>query len=100
MRKASWLLASAAFFTMAAPVGAQGTIIPADVAPERVEPAVDQPDEADQGAAENAAAEQQDGIGEIVITAQKREQRLQDVPLAVTALTAETLLERGISQVA
>lgn len=30
-------------------------------------------------------------VGEIVVTAQKRSQRLQDVPLAVTALSAETL---------
>lgn len=30
-------------------------------------------------------------VGDIVVTAQKRSQRLQDVPLAVTALSAETL---------
>lgn len=41
-----------------------------------------------------------EGFDEIVITAQKREQRLQDVPVAVTAVTAETLDQRGIDQVA
>ncbi len=35
--------------------------------------------------------------GEIVVTAQKREERLQDVPLAVTAVSAETLTTRQIN---
>lgn len=35
--------------------------------------------------------------GEIVVTAQKREERLQDVPLAVTAVSAETLSLRQIN---
>src|SRR5687768_13025567 len=38
-----------------------------------------------------AAAEDSTGIQEIVITAQKRSENLQDVPLAVTALTADDL---------
>jgi outer membrane receptor protein involved in Fe transport len=33
------------------------------------------------------------GIGEIVVTAQKRKERLQDVPVAVTAVDAESLVE-------
>lgn len=32
-----------------------------------------------------------DEIGEVVVTAQKREQNLQEVPLAVTAFNAESL---------
>lgn len=40
------------------------------------------------------------GLEEIVVTAQRREQRLQDVPVAVTALTAEALANRGITQIA
>ena len=36
---------------------------------------------------------------DIVVTATRREQRLQEVPLAVTALSAETLRDRGISSV-
>lgn len=39
-------------------------------------------------------------VGDIVVTAQRREQRLQDVPLAVTALDADTLHNRNISSVA
>ena len=35
--------------------------------------------------------------GEIVVTAQRRAERLQDVPLAVTAVSAETLATRGIT---
>jgi len=36
-------------------------------------------------------------IGDIVVTAQRRSERLQDVPLAVTAVTAEGLAQRQIS---
>ncbi|RAK51433.1 TonB-dependent receptor [Phenylobacterium deserti] len=42
----------------------------------------------------------QDGatsVGEVVVTAQKRAERLQDVPLAVTALSGETLTERQVN---
>ena len=37
---------------------------------------------------------------DIVVTATRREQRLQEVPLAVTALSSETLRDRGISSAA
>lgn len=37
---------------------------------------------------------------EIVVTAQKREQALQDVPAAISAIDAETLEQRGIDDVA
>ena len=39
------------------------------------------------------------GLAEIVVTAQKREQSLQDVPIAVTALTADTLTANRINTV-
>lgn len=39
------------------------------------------------------------GLEEIVVTAQKREQRLIDVPIAVTALAGEALERRGITNV-
>lgn len=39
------------------------------------------------------------GLEEIVVTAQKREQRLQDVPIAVTALTADALQANRITNV-
>ena len=35
--------------------------------------------------------------GDIVVTAQRREQSLLDVPLAVTALGGDALAERGIT---
>lgn len=37
------------------------------------------------------------GVEEIVVTAQKREQRLQDVPIAITALTAQGVANRGVT---
>ncbi len=40
-------------------------------------------------------AAEEDGEEEIVVTAQKREQRLQDVPLSVTAFSAQTLENQG-----
>ena len=42
------------------------------------------------------SARAQNVLDEIIITAQKREQNLQDVALAVTALTSESLEARGI----
>ena len=40
------------------------------------------------------------GLDEIIVTAQKREQNMQDVPVAVTALTGETLTNRNVASVA
>jgi iron complex outermembrane receptor protein len=37
-----------------------------------------------------------EGIAEIVVTSQRRAQNLQDVPVAVTAVVGDTLLERGV----
>jgi len=39
------------------------------------------------------------GLEEIVVTARKREENLQDVPIAVTALSAETLQREGVKDV-
>jgi iron complex outermembrane receptor protein len=38
-------------------------------------------------------------IEEIVVTAQKREQSVQDVPIAITALSAESLSQRGLTNI-
>ncbi len=46
-----------------------------------------------------AAAESGNQLAEVVVTAQKREQSLQDVPIAVTALTSETLQTNRITSV-
>ncbi len=40
------------------------------------------------------------GIEQIVVTARKREERLQDTPVSITAFTSEALTERNISNLA
>lgn len=47
-------------------------------------------------AAQSAARDEPPEIGEIVVTAQKREQSLQDVPISITAVGAEELQRRGV----
>ena len=42
------------------------------------------------------AAEEQGGLEEIVVTAQRRAENLQEVPIAVSAMTASTLADTGI----
>jgi iron complex outermembrane receptor protein len=49
-----------------------------------------------QQAAEEAATS--GGLGEIVVTAQRREQSVQDVPIAVSAFSAAALETRGITE--
>lgn len=44
-----------------------------------------------QANADAEAGEQQSGVGTIIVTAQRREQDIQDVPVSVTALSDETL---------
>ena len=39
--------------------------------------------------------ESQTGLEDIIVTAQRREQKLQDVPVAITAVTADTALRSG-----
>lgn len=39
------------------------------------------------------------GVGEIVVTAQKREENIQDVPIAISAVTSEFLESRGITSI-
>ena len=48
-----------------------------------------------QDAPENAAR-----VQEVIVTAQRRAQRLQDVPMSVTALSAETLTRAGVTNTA
>ncbi|WP_419816045.1 TonB-dependent receptor [Glacieibacterium sp.] len=49
--------------------------------------------------ADPAATEEAGGLGDIVVTAQRRAQSLQTVPLSVTAVTGETLTSRGVTDV-
>ena len=46
-----------------------------------------------------ALAEEETQLTEVVVTAQRREARLQDVPIAVTALSAEAISNRGLGDV-
>ncbi|MGH6651612.1 MAG: TonB-dependent receptor [Sphingopyxis sp.] len=46
--------------------------------------------------AQDTAAASDEGIGDIVVTAQRREQNLQDVPVAVTAFSGDTIADLGI----
>jgi iron complex outermembrane recepter protein len=48
--------------------------------------------------AQDSSADSQDGVlQEVTVTAQFREQNLQDTPLAITAITAAQLAEKGIT---
>ncbi|GGB23989.1 TonB-dependent receptor [Sphingomonas metalli] len=51
-------------------------------------------------AAAGTATNDGDQLGDIVVTAQRREQRLQDTPVSVTALSAQALTARGIDNLA
>lgn len=51
--------------------------------------------------AQDATAQAEEaGVGEIIVTAQRREERLQDTPLSITALGSESLTDRGIDNLA
>lgn len=47
--------------------------------------------------AETAAAQESDGLGDIVVTAQRRSERLQDVPIAVSVISGGDALEKGVT---
>jgi iron complex outermembrane recepter protein len=47
--------------------------------------------------AQAAPEEEQSGISDIVVTAQRRNESVQDVPIAITALSSDDLTERGIT---
>jgi len=50
-------------------------------------------------AGSQAIAAGEETIEEIVVTAQKREQNVQNVPIAITAFTAETLKDKGVGDI-
>ncbi len=49
--------------------------------------------------AQDTSAEDTGGIGDIVVTAQKRAENVQDVPIAISAVSAEYLESRDISSI-
>ncbi|WP_066544212.1 MULTISPECIES: TonB-dependent receptor [unclassified Sphingomonas] len=50
-------------------------------------------------AEQTTEASAQDGLGDIIVTAQRRSESLQDVPISITAFGTETLQTRGITSV-
>ena len=48
---------------------------------------------------DSGSAPQTNAVAEIVVTAQKREQRLSEVPITVTAVSGDTLKKQGITDV-
>ncbi|HVF94742.1 MAG TPA: hypothetical protein VM900_10555, partial [Sphingomonas sp.] len=91
MKKFELLAASALVFIVAAPAAAQTG---ATTSAENTAPTNGPGQEAVTGDAEQTA--QTGGIGDIVITAQRQSQRLQDVPIAVSAFTAENIERQQI----
>src|SRR3546814_1749327 len=45
---------------------------------------------------ENAAGQAQVGLSDIIVTATKRSENLQEVPVAVSAISSETLQAKGV----
>ena len=46
----------------------------------------------------DGAAAPEDTLAEVIVTAQRRSEKLQDVPLAITAISAADLADRGVRQ--
>ena len=93
MRKSVWLL-SAGLFALATPAYAQETDTDAGTA------------QTTPGATEGAAVSQdatatapQEDTNQIIVTATRRNEALSDVPLAVSAVTAETLKNSGATDI-
>ena len=96
MRKSVWLL-SAGLFAISAPAMAQQTDPATPGQPAQQE----SPTEAAsvEGQTVPPSATEPTDAGEIVVTAQGRAQVLQDVPIADTAVNAETLQNSGATDI-
>lgn len=93
MRKSVWLL-SAGLFALATPAIAQTSQSTTDTDKGSAQPT--QGATAEAAAVDDQAREQQPiDTGDIVVTATRRNQALSDVPMAVSAVTAENLRDTG-----
>lgn len=88
LRKRAWL-ASVAFSVIASPALGQETAPPGSPAPRQ--PAADAP-------AGQAGGPDVNAMREIVVTAQRREERAQDVPISISAFSTERLEQMNVSQ--
>ncbi len=93
----SALLVSTGLFAIATPAFAQTTVSTTDTDKQAAQPT---PGATEGAAAQDQAREQQPvDTGDIVITATRRNQALSDVPMAVSAVTAENLENTGATDI-
>ena len=102
MHKSMWLM-SAGLVALAAPAAAQNNTPPAQPAPQQdattaANGAV-QKQGPNNGAAEAAASSEAPTGDQIIITATRRASPLSDVPIAVSAVTAESLQNTGANDI-
>jgi len=96
IRKSAWLL-SAGLFAVATPAFAQTATSTTDSDKQTAQPT---PGATEGAAAQDQAREQQPvDTGDIVITATRRNQALSDVPMAVSAVTAQQLQYTGATDI-
>jgi iron complex outermembrane receptor protein len=98
--KKKFLLAASTTLMAALPFHAQGQTRPDATAPS-APPSEARSDESTPPAAPQSATSSQDadGLADIVVTAQRREQNLQRVPVAVTALSTEALDQARVTNI-
>ena len=97
MIRKSALLVSTAFFAIATPAFAQTAVSNTDTDKQAAKPT---PGATEGAATQDAAREPQPvDTGNIVITATRRNQALSDVPMAVSAVTAENLRNTGATDI-
>ena len=87
--RAFWLASASTMLALSAPGWAQVT----------TDQNQTQSDQASAAAPPETQSATADGsqIADIVVTAQRRSERVQDVPIAITALSGEQLQARGVS---